>query len=100
MESTATTQQKTIELIIWAIGMVGVFLAVMPLNGAGEPGFIAKQYVPFILIVSMVLITFSLVLEIKRTRKSKRFSIYNHLFEILRTVGGLAFAIYALLQNS
>jgi 4-hydroxybenzoate polyprenyltransferase len=99
METTNSSTHKTIEYTIWIIGMLGILFVIMNQNTIGGASFITKEYFPFILIASMVLISLSLILKIRREKKAKPFSVYNHLYEIIRTAGGLGFAIYALIQN-
>ena len=97
MDNAEIEQQKKIEFIIWLAGMAGILLVIISQSKTAAAGFLSvKLYAP-ILLVSMLFLCTSLFMKIKRERKKKKFSIFNHTRELIRVVVGLGIAIYYLI---
>ncbi len=97
MDAKLESREKTIELVLWIIGILGIALVMVNQNTVSGVGFLTKNYFPVILVLSMIFISLSLFLKINRDRKKRDFSVWNHSLQIIRTAGGLALAIYYLL---
>jgi hypothetical protein len=98
MTTDTTAKAKTIEFVIWLIGALGILFVVVNQNTVAGTGPITKQYFPYILITGILLISASLILKIVRESKHKDFSIFRYSYQILRSLGAIGFAIYALVQ--
>lgn len=96
MEKEEVSKSKNIELTTWVIGMVGILIVIISQSKTALSGFMPVTFYPYLLIVSMLLMSTSLFLKLKRESKKKHFSIFMYTREILRTVAGLGIAFYYL----
>jgi cytochrome bd-type quinol oxidase subunit 2 len=99
MGTEAIKQENKVELITWVLGIMGLLLVVISRSNTAAGGFLPVKSYPYLLVISMVLMGVSLFLKLKRESKKKKFSIFLYSREILRTVIGLAIAVYYLIDG-